>query len=75
MAKKIKITVVENGFDKEVEIEVPDEAGSWPKPDAMRLVNKRTTRSDGLAKVTGRAKYAADVHPPGMLWARMLRGR
>lgn len=73
MAKKIKITVVENGFDKEVEIEVPDEAGSWPKPEAMRVVNKRAPRLDGAAKVTGRAKYAADVQPPGMLWGRVLR--
>ncbi|MBV9866344.1 MAG: xanthine dehydrogenase family protein molybdopterin-binding subunit [Abitibacteriaceae bacterium] len=73
MPKKMKITVVENGFDKEVEIEVPDEAGSWPKPDTMRVVNKREPRMDGFAKVTGHAKYALDVRPPGMLWAKMLR--
>ncbi|MDQ3812436.1 MAG: xanthine dehydrogenase family protein molybdopterin-binding subunit [Armatimonadota bacterium] len=73
MPKKVKITINEGGFDKEVEIEVPDEAGSWPKPEAMRVVNKRHPRLDGVAKVTGRAKYAYDVHPPGMLWARILR--
>ncbi len=73
MPKKIKITVQEGGFDKEVEIEVPDEAGSWPKPEQMRIVSKRHTRLDGVAKVTGRAKYVADVKPPGKLWARILR--
>lgn len=38
------------------------------------------TRRDGLLKVTGRARYAADNHPPGMLHAvlaasRIARGR
>lgn len=38
------------------------------------------TRRDGLLKVTGRATYAADNHPPGMLYAvtavsRIARGR
>src|SRR5215470_11176167 len=27
------------------------------------------TRRDGVLKVTGRARYAADNHPPGMLYA------
>src|ERR1700746_3505181 len=27
------------------------------------------TRRDGVLKVTGAAKYAADNHPPGMLYA------
>jgi xanthine dehydrogenase YagR molybdenum-binding subunit len=73
MPRKVKITVNENGFEKEVEIEVPDEASSWPKPEAMRVVNHREPRVDGTAKVTGRAKYTADVHPQGMLWTRVLR--
>nr|MDQ2731501.1 molybdopterin-dependent oxidoreductase [Armatimonadota bacterium] len=73
MPKKIKITIDENGFPKEIEIEVPDEAGSWQKPDTMRVVNHRQPRIDGAAKVTGQAKYAYDVHPPGMLWAKILR--
>src|SRR5271156_3467943 len=29
------------------------------------------TRLDGVLKVTGRARYAADNHPPGMLYAVM----
>ncbi|MBV9969268.1 MAG: xanthine dehydrogenase family protein molybdopterin-binding subunit, partial [Xanthobacteraceae bacterium] len=38
------------------------------------------TRREGVLKVTGAAKYAADHHPPGMLYAvlavsRIARGR
>jgi hypothetical protein len=50
MAKKIKITVVENGFDKEVEIEVPDEAGSWQKPSDMRVVTRANRASTASPK-------------------------
>jgi CO/xanthine dehydrogenase Mo-binding subunit len=38
----------------------------------MRVVHTRQPRLDGVAKVTGRAKYAMDAHPKGMLWARIL---
>jgi CO/xanthine dehydrogenase Mo-binding subunit len=30
-------------------------------------------RKEGLAKVTGEARYASDVHLPGMLWVKVLR--
>ena len=36
-------------------------------------VGKRVPRVEGPAKVTGNAKYAADVIPPGMLWGKTLR--
>jgi xanthine dehydrogenase YagR molybdenum-binding subunit len=32
-------------------------------------IGQPMTRRDGLLKVTGRARYAADNHPPGMLYA------
>jgi xanthine dehydrogenase YagR molybdenum-binding subunit len=32
-------------------------------------VGQPLTRRDGILKVTGRARYAADNHPPGMLYA------
>jgi xanthine dehydrogenase YagR molybdenum-binding subunit len=35
-------------------------------------VGKRTPRVDGRLKVTGAAKYTADVRLPGMLFARMV---
>src|ERR1700749_2858092 len=34
-------------------------------------IGQPLTRRDGLLKVTGAARYAADNHPPGMLYAAM----
>jgi xanthine dehydrogenase YagR molybdenum-binding subunit len=34
-------------------------------------IGQPLTRRDGLLKVTGRARYAADNHPPGMLHAAL----
>src|SRR5262249_15785871 len=44
---------------------------SWPTK--RRLIGGKTTRIDGPAKSTGRAKYSYDVNRPGMLHAVMLR--
>jgi xanthine dehydrogenase YagR molybdenum-binding subunit len=54
-------------------------------PDALRTrhgssVGQPITRRDGVLKVTGAARYAADAHPPGRLHAvlatsRVARGR
>jgi CO/xanthine dehydrogenase Mo-binding subunit len=38
-----------------------------------RAVGQPIKRVDGLAKVTGRARYAGDVEVPGMLFGRSLR--
>ena len=39
MPKKVKVTVVENGFEKEVEIEVPDGPPvSWGDPNTNRRI-------------------------------------
>ena len=44
------------------------------KPVAQfSLVGKNAPRKDGRAKVTGAAKYAADIVPPGTLQACLLR--
>ena len=32
-------------------------------------IGQPLTRRDGVLKVTGAARYAADQHPPGMLYA------
>jgi xanthine dehydrogenase YagR molybdenum-binding subunit len=34
-------------------------------------IGQPITRRDGILKVTGRARYAADNHPPGMLYAAL----
>ncbi|MEC3860745.1 xanthine dehydrogenase family protein molybdopterin-binding subunit [Mesobacterium sp. TK19101] len=39
----------------------------------FRLVGTRPDRPDGLDKVTGRARYGADIAAPGMLWAAVVR--
>ena len=36
-------------------------------------VGKRTIRHDGFDKVTGAARYGADIHLPGMLYGKVLR--
>ncbi len=38
-----------------------------------RVVGKRPVRHDGADKVTGRARYGADMVLPGMLYGAILR--
>ena len=38
-----------------------------------RIVGKRPIRHDGAEKVTGQARYGADVRLPGMLYGKILR--
>ena len=42
-------------------------------PSQFRISGKPMLRRDARDKVTGRAKYTADVRLPGMLYARILR--
>jgi 4-hydroxybenzoyl-CoA reductase subunit alpha len=37
------------------------------------VIGKRVPRVDGLEKVTGQGRYAADYSLPGMLWCKVLR--
>lgn len=39
----------------------------------FKLVGTRPDRPDGLDKVTGRARYGADISASGMLWAAVVR--
>ena len=45
-----------------------DDAGS-----GFEVIGTRPVRHDGPDKVTGRARYAADIHPPGLLVGMVLR--
>src|SRR5438093_3270905 len=45
----------------------------WDADASFTLLGKPHCRVEGAEKVTGRALYAYDVHPPGMLYARVLR--
>jgi xanthine dehydrogenase YagR molybdenum-binding subunit len=44
----------------------------WPINKDLKYVGKSHERWDGLAKATGRARYTADVHLPGMLYAKFV---
>jgi len=41
--------------------------------DSFKVVGTRPIRHDGVDKVTGRAKYGADVNMPGLLYGKILR--
>lgn len=47
----------------------------WPAAEKRLHIGKRIDRLDGPVKVTGTAKYAEDIHPKGMLFAKMLGSR
>ncbi|HEX6466096.1 MAG TPA: xanthine dehydrogenase family protein molybdopterin-binding subunit, partial [Terriglobales bacterium] len=58
---------------KEIQREVPvDEPGALPPNAQLSVIGKRTSRIDGKLKVTGQAKYTADVQLPGMLYAGLV---
>src|SRR3989449_9967186 len=57
----------------EAERMVPqDEPPPLPVNEQLKVIGKPTPRLDGRLKVTGAAKYTADVNLPGMLYARMI---
>ncbi|HYJ45688.1 MAG TPA: hypothetical protein VEV81_03670, partial [Pyrinomonadaceae bacterium] len=67
--KKIRVPKVVNGVETMVEVEVDDEGGpGWGPNDKHRLLNHRLTRVDAPLKVSGLARYTADVKLPGMLY-------
>jgi xanthine dehydrogenase YagR molybdenum-binding subunit len=58
---------------EEIEREVSaDEPPPLGLNSELSVLGKRTPRIDGRLKVTGAAKYTADVRLPGMLFARMV---
>ena len=38
-----------------------------------KVIGTRPVRHDGVDKVTGRARYGADIHPSGLLYGMVLR--
>ena len=51
----------------------PSGKATLKKPSEFRIIGKSITRRDGHQKVTGAAKYAGDIHVPGMMYAKILR--
>jgi xanthine dehydrogenase YagR molybdenum-binding subunit len=55
-------------------VELPTlEPPPWDESAELTVVGTRVQRMDALEKVTGRARYTADVRPPGMLFAALVR--
>lgn len=73
--KKIKLPHGIPGHNLgEIEREVPvTEPSAWPINDKLKYIGKPVKRYDALAKVTGKAKFTADMQLPGMLYAKFLR--
>lgn len=73
--KKMKMPYGTPGVDlKEVEREVSvDEADPLPVNEKLQVLGKRTKRTDAIYKVTGAAKYTADIQLPGMLYGKFVR--
>ncbi len=73
MAKKT-IRVGHPGSYREIEVDAPDsEPAPWDADSKLEVVGGKSPRLEGADKVTGKAKYTADVNLPGMLVARVLR--
>lgn len=72
--RKEKVPVGIVGVDlHEVERDVPADAPpAWPPNAELTYVGKPTSRVDGVQKVTGAARYTADVRLPGMLYGKRL---
>ena len=51
----------------------PTAAATSPQQQQYRVIGTRPVRHDGVDKVTGAARYGADITLPGMLHAKVLR--
>ena len=73
--KRFVSTKVEVEGREEIKIvELPDlEPAPWGDDAELTIVGQRVARMDALEKVTGRARYTADVHRPAMLHAVLVR--
>jgi xanthine dehydrogenase YagR molybdenum-binding subunit len=73
--KRFASTKVEVEGREEIKIvELPDlEPAPWGKDATLGIVGQRVPRADALEKVTGRARYTADVVRPAMLHAAFVR--
>jgi len=75
MSKRFVTTKVEiEGREETKVVELPSRnPDPWDDTTELHVVGQRVTRMDALEKVTGEARFTADVHLPGMLFAAILR--
>jgi xanthine dehydrogenase YagR molybdenum-binding subunit len=63
-----------NGEFQTKEIQVaPGDPAPWDPATKFTILGTRIPRLDAQAKVSGEARYSADVRLPGMLYGRILR--
>jgi len=74
-ARRFVATRVEvEGREETKVVELPQfEPEPWQQDARLTIVGQRAPRADALEKVTGAARYTADVQRPGMLYAAILR--
>ncbi|MGH7625531.1 MAG: xanthine dehydrogenase family protein molybdopterin-binding subunit, partial [Gemmatimonadaceae bacterium] len=74
-ARRFVATRVEvEGREETKVVELPEfEPEPWQQDARLTIVGQRAPRADALEKVTGAARYTADVQRPGMLYAAILR--
>ena len=58
---------------KRIERRLDRHADARSRSTSFTIVGKSAPRRDAIEKVTGKAKYAGDIVPPGALHARVLR--
>ncbi len=74
MAQARKIRIGYKDTIKEIEVPVAEsEPPIWDADARLKVVGTAVPRLDGVAKVTGAARYTYDVSLPGMLHGRILR--
>jgi CO/xanthine dehydrogenase Mo-binding subunit len=75
VTKRFVTTKVEvEGREETKVVELPSRNPEpWEKGAALHVVGQRVERMDALEKVTGDARYTADMQLPGMLYAALLR--
>src|SRR6201996_7951901 len=64
--------IPQNGLEHKQRDVLLDEPPPLPPNSELMYIGKPTVRYDGPAKAMGTGKYTADVHLPGMLYARMV---
>lgn len=71
-AQELRVGIAEDHL-KTITREIPaTEPPPLPPNADLNVIGKPAQRWDGKAKVTGAAKYTADIRLPGMLYARMI---
>jgi xanthine dehydrogenase YagR molybdenum-binding subunit len=64
--------IPQNGLEQKQREVLLDEPPPLGPNSELMYIGKPTVRYDGPAKAMGTGKYTADVHLPGMLYARMV---